>query len=62
MLEIYPLHIKNATTDTTTMRPESLFPLFKPVTSIKGIGPRIAVLVEKAAGPHVIDLCWHLPT
>ncbi len=44
------------------MRPESLFPLFKPVTSIKGIGPRIAVLVEKAAGPHVIDLCWHLPS
>ena len=44
------------------MRPESLFPFFKPVTSIKGIGPRLAVLVEKASGPHVIDLCWHLPS
>ncbi|HIM78135.1 MAG TPA: ATP-dependent DNA helicase RecG, partial [Rhodospirillales bacterium] len=44
------------------MRPESLFPFFKPVTSINGIGPRIAILVEKAAGAHVIDLCWHLPS
>jgi len=44
------------------MRPESLFPLFKPVTSLPGVGPRIAKLVEKAAGPHVVDLCWHLPS
>ena len=44
------------------MRPESLFPLFKPVTSLPGVGPRITKLVEKAAGPHVVDLCWHLPS
>ena len=44
------------------MRPEALFTLFKPVTSLKGIGPRLAELVEKAAGPHVVDLCWHLPS
>ena len=44
------------------MRPEPLFPLFKPVTSLPGIGPRLATLVEKAAGPNVVDLCWHLPS
>ena len=44
------------------MRPEVLFPLFKPVTSISGVGPRMAKLVEKVAGDKVIDLCWHLPT
>ena len=43
------------------MRPEILFPLFKPVTSLKGIGPRLAKLVEKVAGPNVVDLLWHLP-
>ncbi|MFQ5765437.1 MAG: OB-fold nucleic acid binding domain-containing protein, partial [Rhodospirillales bacterium] len=43
------------------MRPEILFSLFKPVTSLKGVGPRIAKLVEKAAGPSLVDLCWHLP-
>lgn len=43
-------------------RPEILFPLFAPVTSIKGVGPRIDASVERAAGPHVADLLWHLPT
>ena len=31
------------------------------MTSIKGVGPRIGALVERAAGPHVADLLWHLP-
>lgn len=44
------------------MRPEILYPLFAPVTSLKGIGTRLARLVERAAGPHVVDLLWHLPT
>jgi len=44
------------------MRPEILFPLFKPVTTLKGVGPRIANLIEKLAGPNIVDLCWHLPT
>ncbi|MEE8214886.1 MAG: OB-fold nucleic acid binding domain-containing protein, partial [Alphaproteobacteria bacterium] len=44
------------------MRPEALFSLFKPVTTLPGVGPRISKLVEKAAGPHVVDLCWHLPS
>jgi ATP-dependent DNA helicase RecG len=44
------------------LRPEILFPLFAPVTALKGLGTRLGKLVEKAAGPHVVDLIWHLPT
>ncbi len=44
------------------MRPEILFRLFAPVASLPGIGPRYAKLVERLAGPHVVDLCWHLPS
>ncbi|MBL6946084.1 MAG: ATP-dependent DNA helicase RecG [Rhodospirillales bacterium] len=44
------------------MRPEVLFPLFKPVTSLAGVGPRIAKAVERVAGEHVADLLWHLPS
>ncbi len=43
------------------MRPEVLFPLFAPIRSLSGIGPRLEKLVEKLAGPKVVDLCWHLP-
>ena len=43
------------------MRPEILFSLFKPITSLKGVGPRIATLIEKIAGSQIVDLCWHLP-
>ncbi len=44
------------------MRPEILFPIFKPATSIKGVGPRIGTLIEKLAGPYLVHLLWHLPT
>lgn len=44
------------------MRPEILFPLFAPVRSLPGIGPRLEKLVEKLAGPKIIDLLWHLPS
>ncbi|MBC6439907.1 MAG: ATP-dependent DNA helicase RecG [Rhodospirillales bacterium] len=44
------------------MRPEILFPLFTPVTGLDGVGPRLARLVEKVAGPRIVDLLWHLPT
>jgi ATP-dependent DNA helicase RecG len=44
------------------MRPEVLFPVFAPVTSISGVGLRMGKLIEKVAGEKVIDLCWHLPT
>ncbi len=43
------------------MRPEILFPLFASLSSLKGVGPRIAAVLEKATGPHVVDLLWHLP-
>ena len=44
------------------MRPEILFPLFAPLRSLPGIGPRLETLIAKMAGPKVVDLCWHLPT
>jgi ATP-dependent DNA helicase RecG len=44
------------------MRPQILFPLFAPITALSGVGPRFAKLIEKAAGPHVVDLLWHLPS
>ena len=44
------------------MRPVVLFPLFKPVTVLPGLGPRLGKLVEKLAGEHVVDLLWHLPS
>ena len=44
------------------MRPLSLTPLFAHVTSLPGIGPRLGKLVERLAGPLVVDLLWHLPS
>jgi len=43
------------------MRPEILFPLFAPVRTLAGVGPRLSTAIEKLAGPNVVDLCWHLP-
>ncbi|MBL9034917.1 MAG: ATP-dependent DNA helicase RecG [Rhodospirillaceae bacterium] len=43
------------------MRPNTLNPLFAPITSLPGIGQRLAKAVEKLAGPLVVDLLWHLP-
>lgn len=43
------------------MRPEILFPLFAPLRSLPGIGPRLEELMGKLVGPKVVDLCWHLP-
>jgi ATP-dependent DNA helicase RecG len=44
------------------MRPTILNPLFAEVTALPGLGPKMAPLVARAAGPHVVDLLWHLPT
>ncbi|MBI5163333.1 MAG: ATP-dependent DNA helicase RecG [Magnetospirillum sp.] len=44
------------------MRPQCLFPLFAPVTTLPGVGPKMAPLYERLAGPRVVDLLWHLPT
>jgi ATP-dependent DNA helicase RecG len=43
------------------MRPEILFPLFAPVSSLKGVGPRVAPLLEKLAGPLVRDMLFLAP-
>ena len=43
------------------MRPEILFPLFAPVTSLKGVGPRVAPLLERLAGPVVRDVAFLKP-
>jgi ATP-dependent DNA helicase RecG len=43
------------------MRPQILFPLFASIDALKGVGPKIAPLVQKAAGPLVRDLAFTLP-
>ena len=43
------------------MRPEILFPLFAPITSLKGVGPRVAPLLERLAGPVVRDVAFLIP-
>ena len=44
------------------MRPDILNPLFAPVSTLPGVGPRIAKAIEHCAGPLVVDLLWHLPS
>jgi ATP-dependent DNA helicase RecG len=43
------------------MRPEILFPLFAPVTALKGVGSRVAPLIERVAGPRVRDVLFVSP-
>lgn len=43
------------------MRPEILFPLYSPIASLKGVGPRVAPLLERVAGPLVRDVLWLRP-
>lgn len=43
------------------MRPEILFSLFKEVTTLPGLGPKLAALVEKVAGSRVRDLVLFRP-
>ena len=45
-----------------TMRPEILFPLFAPSSALKGVGPKIAPLVERLAGPRVRDVLFLPPS
>ncbi len=44
------------------MRPEILFPLFAPSTSLKGVGPKLQPLVERLAGPLVRDVLFLAPS
>ncbi len=43
------------------MRPPVLFPLYAPIGSLKGVGERIAPLLEKLAGPIVRDVLFLKP-
>jgi ATP-dependent DNA helicase RecG len=43
------------------MRPQILFPLFAPVSSLKGVGAKSAPLLAKVAGPLVRDLVFLSP-
>jgi len=43
------------------MRPTVLDPLFADVTALKGVGPRLAALISKTAGPQVIDVLFTRP-
>jgi ATP-dependent DNA helicase RecG len=43
------------------MRPQILFPLFAPVTALKGVGARLEPLVRRVAGPLVRDLLFLKP-
>ena len=44
------------------MRPQILYPLFAPIATLPGIGPRLSKLFEGLTGERVLDLCWHLPS
>jgi ATP-dependent DNA helicase RecG len=44
------------------MRPQTLFPLFAAITTLPGIGPKLAPLVARAVGgDRIVDLLWHRP-
>lgn len=42
-------------------RPTILNKLFSPITELKGIGEKLAQLIEKIAGPRIVDLIFHIP-
>ncbi|PJK27730.1 ATP-dependent DNA helicase RecG [Minwuia thermotolerans] len=44
------------------MRPEILFALFQPATNLKGVGPRVAALLDRLGASRVLDLIWLLPS
>ena len=44
------------------MRPAVLYPLFAPLESLPGVGPRIRPLLARILGGEAVaDLLWHLP-
>ncbi|MGN6423317.1 MAG: ATP-dependent DNA helicase RecG, partial [Asticcacaulis sp.] len=43
------------------MRPEILFPYFTSVSSLKGVGPKLAPALSQHVGPYVRDLAFFLP-
>ena len=43
------------------MRSEKINPLFSPISSLSGIGPKLEVLFNRFVGPKLIHLLWHIP-
>ena len=44
------------------MRSEKINPLFKPISSLQGVGPKLeAVLNRLLSGGKIINLLWHIP-
>ena len=43
------------------MRPEILFGLFAPASTLPHVGPKTVKLLERLCGRRVLDVCWHLP-
>ncbi|MCX8506732.1 MAG: ATP-dependent DNA helicase RecG [Alphaproteobacteria bacterium] len=48
-------------TQPITSRPEILYKLFAPTTSLAGVGRHVADRLEKLCGKRVVDLIFHLP-
>jgi ATP-dependent DNA helicase RecG len=44
------------------MRPEVLFPVFKDVAALKGVGPAVVKQLDRLGIARAIDLLFHLPT
>jgi ATP-dependent DNA helicase RecG len=42
-------------------RPQEIFPLFAATTALPGVGAKLASVLEKRIGSHVIDVLRHLP-
>ncbi len=54
--------VSRALAQPWSMRPQILFPLFAPLSSLPGMGPKLAPLVARAVGgDKVADLIWHKP-
>ncbi len=43
------------------MRPSILFPLFAEIRTLSGVGPKLDKLIQKVAGPRLVDLVFDLP-
>ena len=43
------------------MRPENLNFLFKSISTLPGIGPKLENLFNKLTGNKIVHLLWHLP-
>jgi len=44
------------------MRPQILYPLFKLINTLKGVGPKLEPHLIRLTGEHVVDLLWALPS